>query len=106
SAPQPDHNRAAAGPEPRPGTIRCMTTATTTQSPTTTPDPTPRSLVAGVHHVGVVTGDLERLVAFYVAAFDAAVLDVPAPPGTRAAVVQLAPTSGLAVVEEVGNPHA
>lgn len=73
---------------------------TTHTSPTTSP------LVSGLNHAAIVTADLDRLVAFYVDVFDAEVLAVPSPPGTRSVVARLSATSGLALMEVPGNPHA
>ena len=66
---------------------------------------TTTTLVTGINHVALVTSDLDRLSEFYVAAFDAAVLDVPSPPGTRTVVIQVAASAGLAVMEMPTNPH-
>jgi hypothetical protein len=68
-------------------------------------DTNPRPLVAGLSHAAVITADLDRLAAFYADVFDAGRLDVPAPPGTRATTIQLAPTVGLAVLELPGSAH-
>ena len=85
-----------------------MTTTDTTTDTTTHPTPAGPDappVVTGINHVGLVTADLDRLAAFYVAVFDAEVLDVPAPPGTRAVVVQLADRAGLAVMELPTSAH-
>jgi catechol 2,3-dioxygenase-like lactoylglutathione lyase family enzyme len=75
-----------------------METATTS-SPTTT-------LVSGFNHVAVITGDLDRLAAFYAEVFDAEVLDAPAPPGTRVAFVRISATAAIDVIEVRDSPHA
>ncbi len=63
------------------------------------------TLVAGINHAAIVTADLDRLAAFYVEVFDAETIATPAPPGTRALTIRLSPTTGLALMEIVGNPH-
>ena len=68
----------------------------------TSPPPIPpSSVVAGLSHVGIMSQDLDRLTAFYAEVLDATIIDVPAPPGARAALVQLSPTAGLAVMERL-----
>lgn len=65
------------------------------------------SLSSGVSHAAIVTADLERLVEFYAGVFDAEVLDVPVQPGAeRAALVRLAPSCALALLEVPESPHA
>jgi catechol 2,3-dioxygenase-like lactoylglutathione lyase family enzyme len=80
-----------------------------TNAPTTaafaTAAPATVGLVTGLNHAAIVTADLDRLAAFYVEVFDAEVIEAPAPPGTRTAVLRLAGAAGLALMEMPGNPH-
>jgi catechol 2,3-dioxygenase-like lactoylglutathione lyase family enzyme len=69
-----------------------------TSSPTST-------LVSGINHVAIITGDLDRLTAFYAEVFDAEVLDAPAPPGTRVAFVRITATAAIDLVEVPGGKH-
>jgi catechol 2,3-dioxygenase-like lactoylglutathione lyase family enzyme len=62
--------------------------------------------VSGLNHVAIVTADARRLADFYVEVFGAEALDIPAPPGTEACLVRLAPTCGLAILQVPDNPHA
>ena len=78
-------------------------TTDTATAPESAEDTTP--LVTGLNHVALVTADLDRRAAFSVAVFAAEVIDVPAPPGTRAVVVQLAERAGLAVMELPTSAH-
>jgi len=72
----------------------------------TRPIPT-SSVVSGINHVGILSQDLDRLTAFYADVLDATIVDIPEPPGTKAALVQLSPTAGLAVMQKLeGDPPA
>jgi catechol 2,3-dioxygenase-like lactoylglutathione lyase family enzyme len=63
-------------------------------------------LVSGLNHAAIITADLDRLSGFYVEVFGAERVEVPAPPGTRAAVVQLSAACGLALMEAPENLYA
>jgi len=82
------------------------TTATTPAAPTTTAAATPA--VTGFNHVAVLTGDLDRLVAFYCDVLGGEAADVPTQPGAnRARLVRLGPTAALVVLEVAADhPHA
>jgi catechol 2,3-dioxygenase-like lactoylglutathione lyase family enzyme len=84
----------------------------TTTPPTaeTNPDsdstPAAASAVTGFNHLAVLTGDLERLVAFYCDVLGGEPVDVPPPPGsTRALAVRFGPTSALVVLAVDDNPY-
>ncbi len=62
--------------------------------------PIPTSSVAtGFNHVAILSRDLDRLTAFYADVLDATIVDIPAPPGTHAALVQLSANAGMAVMQ-------
>jgi catechol 2,3-dioxygenase-like lactoylglutathione lyase family enzyme len=87
-------------------------TPMTTTSPTSETNPVGGSppaaapAVTGLNHVAVLTGDLERLVAFYSDVLGGEPVDVPPQPGSnRGTAVRFGPTSALVVLEVDGNPH-
>jgi catechol 2,3-dioxygenase-like lactoylglutathione lyase family enzyme len=110
-AEHPDpHGREPTGTPPQRGHRAATTTGThggrmTDTHIVPTPAARPRSLVAGFNHVALVTADLDRLASFYAGLLDAEVVDVPAPPGTRAATIRLTGTGGLVITEVAGNAH-
>lgn len=86
-----------------------MTTTplTTETQPDSDSKPVAASGVTGFNHLAVLTGDLERLVAFYSDVLGGEPVDVPPQPGsTRARAVRFGPTAALVVVEVDDNPHA
>ena len=67
-------------------------------------------LLNGFNHVAVLTGDTERLQAFYAEVFDAEVLrdgpEVDDQPDVRMTVIHVGPTAELNVFEIVGNTES
>lgn len=61
-------------------------------------------LVTGIHHVAVVTADLDRLAAFYEAVFDAERIQLGDAPDLRHAVLRVG-MSWLHAFEMDDNPH-
>ncbi|OHV32071.1 MULTISPECIES: VOC family protein [Pseudofrankia] len=70
-------------------------------------DGRPGTLLNGVDHVALMTGDSERLHVFYREVFDATVAyDMPGPGGGRLSFVRIGPTTELNVFEIPGNTEA
>ncbi|WP_226931073.1 MULTISPECIES: VOC family protein [Parafrankia] len=64
-------------------------------------------MLNGLDHVAVITGDTERLIAFYAEVFDATVrYQVPGPGGGRISVLQIGPATALNIYEIPGNTEA
>jgi catechol 2,3-dioxygenase-like lactoylglutathione lyase family enzyme len=67
-------------------------------------------LLNGFNHVAVLTGDTERLQAFYAEVFDAEVLrdgpEADDKPDVRMTVIHVGPSAELNVFEIVGNTEA
>jgi catechol 2,3-dioxygenase-like lactoylglutathione lyase family enzyme len=66
-------------------------------------------LLNGLNHIGMLTNDTDRLIAFYREVFDATVLrDGPASegPDVRFTIIQIGPTSELNVFRVAGNTEA
>ena len=63
------------------------------------------SLVDGLNHVAVMTGDLDRFVGFYTDVFDLDVVFREETPQFRHAILRTGETSWLHPVEVTGNPH-
>lgn len=63
-------------------------------------------LTTGIHHVALVTADLDRLVDFYVSVFEAAVLVDMTEGGLRHAMLDLGGGAALHPFALAGNPHA
>lgn len=63
-------------------------------------------LVQGINHAAVVTGDLDRLAAFYCEMFDVPLVLVDDTPFGRIGIVKLGPGVGLNLFEIAGNEHA
>jgi catechol 2,3-dioxygenase-like lactoylglutathione lyase family enzyme len=64
------------------------------------------TLLAGVNHVAVLTGDLDRFIDFYAGIFDLDVVFTETTPAFRHAIVRTGPHSWLHGAEVAGNPHA
>lgn len=64
------------------------------------------SLSTGIHHVAVLTTDLDRFLEFYCGVFDAAVIFDLTEDGLRHAAVDLGAGAGLHAFQVDGNPHA
>jgi catechol 2,3-dioxygenase-like lactoylglutathione lyase family enzyme len=64
-----------------------------------------RTKLAGVHHVALVTEDLDRLIAFYHEVFEAEVGWVMEEDGVRHAMIDLGGGAALHPFEVPGNPH-
>ena len=62
--------------------------------------------VTGLNHVAVMTGDLDRLIAFYTAAFGFEVVFHESEQGMRHAVLRIGAESWLHPVEVQGGQHA
>ena len=60
-------------------------------------------LLAGVNHIAVMTGDLDRFVDFYTEVFDVDVVFREETPAFRHAIVRTGPSSWLHPVEVAGN---
>ena len=64
-------------------------------------------LLTGIDHVAVLTGDTERLCAFYTEIFGSEVVGTPTDtPGFKVTILQLAPGCDLNVFEIAGNGEA
>jgi catechol 2,3-dioxygenase-like lactoylglutathione lyase family enzyme len=61
--------------------------------------------VTGLNHVAVMTGDLDRFIAFYTAAFGFEVVFRESVPGMRHAVLRIGAESWLHPVEVQGSQH-
>jgi catechol 2,3-dioxygenase-like lactoylglutathione lyase family enzyme len=65
------------------------------------------ALTSGANHVALISGDADRLVAFYTQVFEAAVRWDEQDEGVRTVMIELGPSFGLHVFEfPDGNPHA
>lgn len=60
-------------------------------------------LLGGINHVAVLTADIDRLVSFYDAVFDARAETVEDRPGFRLTMIQLGPWAELNVFQVDGN---
>jgi catechol 2,3-dioxygenase-like lactoylglutathione lyase family enzyme len=63
------------------------------------------TLLSGVNHVAVLTGDLDRFVDFYTSVFELDVVFTETTPAFRHAILRTGPTSWLHPAEVTGNPH-
>lgn len=61
--------------------------------------------LAGLNHVAVLTGDLDRFVGFYTDVFELDVVFEESTPAFRHAILRTGPTSWLHPVEVTDNPH-
>lgn len=64
------------------------------------------SLLVGVNHVAVLTGNLDRFIDFYRGVFDLDVVFSETTPAFRHAILRTGPHSWLHPAEVVGNPHS
>lgn len=62
-------------------------------------------LLTGINHVAIMTGDLDRFVAFYTEVLDARVVFEETNPQFRHAILAVGGGSVLHPVEVAGNPH-
>jgi catechol 2,3-dioxygenase-like lactoylglutathione lyase family enzyme len=62
--------------------------------------------VTGLNHVAVMTGDLEKFIAFYTGIFGFEMVFEESVPGLRHAILRIGAQSWLHPVEVPGNPHA
>lgn len=56
-------------------------------------------LINGIHHVAVITGDLDRFVEFYSSVFDADIVDLAPTTDFRHALVRIGPATTLHTIE-------
>ena len=63
------------------------------------------ALVKGITHTAVVTGDLDRLVAFYNEMFETTLIELEETPFGRVGIVRLGAGSALNFFEIDGNEH-
>jgi catechol 2,3-dioxygenase-like lactoylglutathione lyase family enzyme len=63
-------------------------------------------LVSGVHHVAVVTADLDRFIDFYTDVFEMPVIFQETTPAFRHALLRAGPTSVLHAAEMPENVHS
>ena len=64
------------------------------------------SLLSGLNHVAVVTGDLDRFVSFYCEVFGLEVVFEESTPAFRHAILRIGPDSWLHPAQVADNPHA
>jgi catechol 2,3-dioxygenase-like lactoylglutathione lyase family enzyme len=64
------------------------------------------TLLTGLNHVAVVTGDLDRFVAFYSEIFDIEVVFSETTPAFRHAILRTGSSSWLHPAEVTGNAHS
>ncbi len=64
------------------------------------------TLTAGLHHLALVTEDIDRFVRFYTDIFDAEVIAELDEDGLRHAMLGFGSGASLHVFEQRGNPHA
>ena len=63
------------------------------------------ALLTGINHVAIMTGDLDRFIAFYTEALEATVVFEETNPAFRHAILRVGGVSVLHPIEVSGSPH-